>query len=415
MDKNLKKLKENNPSIEIVEETEHININKMWDDRSFMCRLEKQRDFSLFAYTKFPKELSAIFHTNSSSLEVIYQPLKKDNVIIERDFTFYYKGKKFHAFFKEPTELFQIIANGFSRLTDSDTYYRNLDMFCDFYRMGKDNFPKYIQKFFENRIPINFFIEGDFSEIEKDFISFAKYINFYMNYFDRKTPLLIIHEKEQIEQYELPCNYAKNKNFPKIIPFSNINPVLMDLFYIADKTANIRQKFIFYFQVLEYCAYYYLNDDLQRKIENIIKTPDLLNNPNKYSPLLIEEFKNYFTQNNDSMRLEKLLKDFCSWDNIRNEIECNKEYFSKELEFDGGLKIKALISEKDTFDSELSEPKDIIKYIKDNVEKIRNVLVHIRESRENKVILPTNRNNGLLIPYLYLVQRLAEEIAIRYE
>ena len=410
MDKHLLKLKENNPPIEIVEETEHININSMWEDNSFMCRLERKTDFSLFANVKFPKELSAIFHKNGDpSLEFIYFPLKKGDAIIERNFTFYYKNKEFRASFKEPTKLFQIIANGFRRLTDSDTFYRNLTNFYDFYRKEK---PKNMQSFYENRIPINFFIEGDFSEIEKDFISFAKYVNFYMNYFDRKTPRLIIHEKEEIEEYNLPCNYAKNKDFPKTITFFDIDPVLIDLFYVARETDNVRQKFIFYFQVLEYCAYYHLNDDLKKRLKNIIKTPDLLNSPNKYSSLLIEEFKDHFKQNDDSKKLDCLLKEFCDWNDIKNEIECNKEYFSKELEFDGGFIIKALISEKNTTDL---EPSNIIKSIKDNVEKIRNVLVHIRESRENKVIFPTNKNNGLLIPYLYLVQRLAETIAMRYE
>jgi hypothetical protein len=411
MNEHLEKLKQNNPSIGIVEETEHINITGMWDDNSFMCRLENKADFSLFTNAKFPKELSAIFH-NNKSLEFIYCPLKKDNTIIKRNFTFYYKGKEFRASFKEPTKLFQIIANGFRRLTEPEAGYRNLDVFWDFYRMKKDNLPKQIQKYFENRTPINFFIDGDFSEFDNDFISFAKYLNFYMEYFDRRTPHIIIHEKEQISEYELPCNYAKSKEFPQTITFSNVNPVLIDLFYIANNTDNIRQKFIFYFQVLEYCAYYYLNDDLKKKLKNIIKTPDLLSDPNKYTSLLIEEFKDYFKLNDDSKKLEKLLKDFCSWDDIKNEIVCNKEYFSQELEFDGGFRIKALVSEKDTFDS---VPKDIIQNIKENVEKIRNVLVHIRESRENKVILPTNKNNALLIPYLYLVQRLAENVAIRYE
>lgn len=80
--------------------------------------------------------------------------------------------------------------------------------------------------------------------------------------------------------------------------------------------------------------------------------------------------------------------------------------------FDGGLKIPALISEKETFDT---EPKGLVKTAKSNIEKIRNVLVHLRESRENKVILPTPKNNNLLIPYLHLIQRIAEKIAIQHE
>ena len=57
----------------------------------------------------------------------------------------------------------------------------------------------------------------------------------------------------------------------------------------------------------------------------------------------------------------------------------------------------------------------LITSIADRIERIRNVLVHIRESRENKVILPTRTNNRKLIPYMYLVRRIAETVAMRYQ
>jgi hypothetical protein len=53
--------------------------------------------------------------------------------------------------------------------------------------------------------------------------------------------------------------------------------------------------------------------------------------------------------------------------------------------------------------------------IRKNIERIRNVLVHLREQRENKVILPTPDNDKKLLPYLYLIKRIAEKIAIQYE
>jgi hypothetical protein len=163
--------------------------------------------------------------------------------------------------------------------------------------------------------------------------------------------------------------------------------------------------------VLEYCSYYYLNEGLQRKLNNLVKNPDIINNSNHYSKVLVEEFKNYFKANDDKQKLEKLVNDHVDYKDIENEIISNHEYFSKDLVFDGGFKISALINnEKEA----LNPHKDILKSIIDRIDKIRNVLVHIRESRENKVILPTKRNNHLLIPYLFLTRRLAETIAIKY-
>lgn len=53
--------------------------------------------------------------------------------------------------------------------------------------------------------------------------------------------------------------------------------------------------------------------------------------------------------------------------------------------------------------------------IRRNLETMRNVLVHARESRENVVIKPTSKNSELLRPYLYLIRRLAEVVIIKYE
>lgn len=413
MSEHLELLKTNNPTIEFVEEENFVNITKMWNDETFSCRFGKNEDFSDFGKIFFPIELSAMYHIETKKLEVIFAPLISDNSIIQRKFNFFYNGIEFQATFENPTNIFQTIAKGFQETdTDnsSDTDFRNLRKFRDYY--NQETLPSYIKDFFDNKTPINFFISGDFDSISNDFVSLAKHLNFYMSYYHRETPNLVIFEQDLEEKtYETPC-YTTNGNFPEIINFSKIDPILLDLFQISRKTSNVRLKFIFYFQVLEYCAYYHLNDDLKKRLTNIIKRPDLLNNTNNYSKLIIEEFKDHFKQNDDSAKLEKLINDFCTWNDVKLEIEANKDYFANDLVFEGGLKIQALINANENLEN---EPKGIMKSVKSNIEKIRNVLVHLRESRENKVILPTPNNNNLLIPYLHLVQRIAEKIAIHHE
>ena len=46
MNTNLEQLKRNNPFLEIKEETEHINIENLWTDDTFMLRFEKNVNFS---------------------------------------------------------------------------------------------------------------------------------------------------------------------------------------------------------------------------------------------------------------------------------------------------------------------------------------------------------------------------------
>lgn len=412
MDKALENFKKINEYSIITEEPEYFNIENAWNDKTFTLKFKKEDDLKLFKNIVLPKELSALYHSDINKYEFIFTPIKKDDEIINREFEFIYDGKTFKASFNEPTEVFIQIAKSF-RETDSSsvTDYRHLLKFRDYYK--QENLPKFIKMYFKERVPINFFIEGPFNEISTKHIEFFKHLNFYMAFFDRVTPQILIFDSEDNEQekYEIPC-LNKISCFPKKINAREIDPILLDLLHIAKSTQNIRLKYIFYYQVLEYCSYYYLNSDLKRKLNNIVRNPDILNNSDRYSQYIVEEFKNYFKSNDDSQKLEKVITDFCDYLDIKNEISSNFEYFANGIEFDGGFKISGIINNRECIEN---PPKNIMINIKTNIEKIRNVLVHIRESRENKVIHPTERNNRLLIPYLYLLRRIAEITALKYE
>lgn len=398
-----------NPTVEIVTETEHINITGLWNDSSLMCRFPKETNLDILNSIILPEEFSAIIHNADNCIEFIFGPLHPEDSIINRKFEFNYNNENFELSYESPTLVLETIAKGFRPNEEStDTRYRNLRPFKDFYR--EDKTPG-MEKFFKDRVPISFFIKGNIDKID-NYTEFAKHLNFYMKFYHRRSPaILIFSEKQEKDEFNEYCHTIEN-GFPEHINSIQIEPVILDLFHIATETPNIRMKYIFYYQVLEYCSYYYLNEDLKRKLNNVVKNPDIINNSNHYSKILVEEFKNYFKANDDRQKLEKLINNYVSYSDIQEEIIANYEYFSTDLEFEGGFKITALIKgEEDAKDPH----KDILKSIVDRVDKIRNVLVHIRESRENKVILPTRKNNHLLIPYLFLVRRIAETIAIKYE
>lgn len=401
--------KKNNPTVEFVTETEHINITGLWNDTSLMCRFSKEQDLSFLDTIILPEEFSAIIHKKDNCIEYIFGPLDAEDEIINRKFEFNFNNENFQLSFKSPTLVLETIAKAFRPNEEStETRYRNLRPFRDFYRDDKS---PGMEKFFKDRVPISFFVKGNIEKINNH-SEFAKHLNFYMSFYHRRSPsILIFSEKQDKENFNEYCHTIEN-GFPKHINSIQIEPVILDLFHIASETQNIRMKYIFYYQVLEYCSYYFLNEDLKRKLNNVVKNPDIINNSNYYSKVLVEEFKNYFKANDDRQKLEKLVDSYVNYSDIENEIISNHKYFSSDLEFEGGFKIPALIKGE----QEAKDPhKDILKSIVDRVDKIRNVLVHIRESRENKVILPTRKNNHLLIPYLFLVRRIAEIIAIKYE
>jgi hypothetical protein len=410
MSKDIDSFLDNNKSVKKKEETDHINFETLWGDDTFMCRFEKTSDFSSLANIELPNEFSAIFHKDKSCLEFIYSVILNTEATTNRKFKFHFEGLEFKAYFDKPSDSLNFLTSGFRATgVPSDTNYRNLRMFYDY---GKINQSDGLKKFFGDKVPTSFFVRGDFAKIQFDFIKLAKHLNFYMRYFDRTTPvILIFNTDKEKEKFVLPC-HTETKQYPETINARKVEPVILDLLQVASETNNIRLKYIFYYQILEYCSYYHLNEELKRRLNNIVKNPDVLNNSGHYSRQIIEEFKNYFKTNDDKQKLEKLVLDYCEYDDIKLEVKCNSKYFCQEVIFDGGFKLPGLIKNEEEADD---PSKEIIKNIVDKIDKIRNVLVHIRESRENRVILPTKNNNHQLVPYLYLIRRIAEIVAIKYE
>lgn len=111
--------------------------------------------------------------------------------------------------------------------------------------------------------------------------------------------------------------------------------------------------------------------------------------------------------------MDRLISDLCTFDDIKNELLVNNKYFIDGICFEGGLKVKGIFNNIQEIEN--TPPKDIVSTIRRNLETIRNVLVHARESRENVVIKPTPKNSELLRPYLYLIRRIAETVIIKYE
>lgn len=403
-------LQHNNPSITVDTETEHYCLRRVWGDDSFMVRFSKDVDIALLDHFYFPPELSGILHEDMNELEFVFAPLEADFNLPSRNFSFFLEGVKYNCRLDSPSKGFELIAAGFREVdSPTETRYRNLREFRDFYK--KNDLPKYVQKYFESKIPTNFFIHSSSLNRATDFRSLAKTVNFYFRYFNRKSPQVLIHESEvEVKDYEVPC-FTDLDTFPSDISMTKLDPVLIDMFHIAESTPNVRLKYLFYFQVLEYISYYHIKDDTRKRLTEILKRPDLLSKTTEYTKLITEEFKDYWKGNDDSTKLDLAIQDYCPFSSVQYEIQKHIDYFSKPVAFDGGLVLESLVKESEDFDN---APPQIMIAIKRNIEKIRNTLVHLRESRENRVILPTRKNNNLILPYLYLVRRLAEKAAIGF-
>ena len=404
------KLTERYPKVVLEEvDDDRIHIKNLWNDDSFVLRFKKETDLEFLNDLFFPEELMASYSIKDGILEVYAFPLDPNEDLVKRKFQFNYKGKTYQCSWEKPTENFQKIATAFrEEKEESRTSYRNLRQFRDFYR--KEDLPEFISKYFEDKEPFNFFIKGDLKVIENEIIEFCRHLNFYMSYFDRETPNVQIFQKSyKKENFQVPC-YSLFDTFPDTINGTEIDNILLEIITVANSTTDNRLSFIFYYQILEYASYYYLKSDIKHKLTTLLRKPDISYNSEEYSKTIIEEFKNHFKNNDDKAKLDMLISEHVSLKDVKIELENNIEYFSKKIEFEGGFKLDPIMKNELTGIEQL--PENTIKTIKENIVNIRNSLVHLRESRENKVILPTAKNDDLLTPYLYLLRRISEKIII---
>lgn len=404
---NLETAKIINETIQIEEQDSSVEITNCWEDNSFCFKFEKEESWDFIKSLVFPKELLAIYHKDRNLYEFIFMPLSEK---YERSFEYVYCGKNFKLYYDVPSDRFQNLIRHYTQNDSVEINDRAFGLlrFAQYYEVsGNENQPVLY--------PTNFFIYGDFDKLDyTQHIVFFKHVNFMLRYYDRKSPSIVIMDNadDNIADIDIPCK-SKTDAFPQKIASSQFNSTLLELMMAAHNTYSCRLKYIFYFQVLEYCSYYYVENSLRLKISNIIKSPDILNTE-KYSGKIIETYSNYFKNNNDSARLDRLLIDLCSYEDIKNELKTNSKYFTENQSFDGGFTIKALFKCADDIDRPNNDS-TIICQIRKNIESIRNVLVHARESRENVEIKPTQRNSLLLAPYLFLLRRIAETIILKYE
>lgn len=409
--KYIDKIKKINTEINIELSDDKYIISNAWKDKSFQIECKKSNLKSI-SNVRFVPQLFAIYHTEIKELEYIFTVLSENEPLILREFEFVFNNRIFVAKFKQTSKVLKTLAGGLIESSPEDSNCRNLLIFRD-YLLDDSKKSPFMKKYFADKIPYSFNVSGPFDEIKTNFIDFSRHLNMYMQYFDRKMPIIVIEQEREETDYKQPCK-LNHGTFPARINAATIDPTALELLLTARETASQRLKYIFYYHVLEYFAYYYLDEISKKKLKNMLSNPDLLGNSDHYIKLIMELYQDT-SKSGDKDKLIKLLKNNISFEDIKDEILCNLKYFTSDIEFDGGFKLNKLPHSEDVFrnKSESIVSDEIIKVIVERIDKLRNVLVHIRESRENKVILPNMKNNRKLLPYIYLVRRIAELISIR--
>jgi hypothetical protein len=399
----------NNSAAILKADDERLLVVNPWDDESlgFEIALDNKELIDALNNLLLPSPLSAIYHIDTSTIEFIFTVTSPDNPLWSRKFEFIYDGCPYQCQYGESSDRLLQMAKATQLMEPTSlTEYRNLRIFRDYCNQSK--LPVRLVQFFEDKKPMSFFCGPVSAENTEHILELARHINFYMSFFDRGTPKIIFHKLDDAVKHDKQ-GLADPLPFPEKILGTQIKTYMLDL-WAGAKNDSGRLAFLYYYQMLEYATFYFIEDKVRLKIEKILRRPDILSSTSSYLGQAIDEI--VILQQSDDFKFDAVIARSVSPEKMWGIIEQYKEYFSKPQEFDGGFRIDALIPKDLSADGfcGMWTPK-----VQHQLRKIRNALVHSREKREDKAIAPTRANTSKLQPWVELIEEIACQVAINQD
>ena len=405
----------NNPQCKFSIDENKFIIEQAWlvDDVRFVFdpkEVELLRDINNIA---FRPRFDAIFHVDLNEVEFLYTYLKPDEEparsYIDRCFTFNLLGDTLECCFKEPSSRLFELAKRIRWLPSTPsiggTVARQFPAFRDAQRL--ESLPERAKQYFAERVPRSFFVKTQKPLLDCDWELLSRHINFHMRYYDRRTPVIEVrceNEPKKVEAFSERRFLADS--FPTAMAAHEIDDFILQLMETA-ATASPRFAFIYYYQVIEYAGFYFVDEKSKKQIRQFLTDPAMVMCPEDKVSELLTVLSDL--QRSDDVRISRVIEDYCDPSIVWREIENDRVFFSSPVEFEGGYQLSALIAGDTSVDTwqTMWMPKTI-----QQLTKIRNCLVHGRERRQSQVILPTRTNTKLVERYVPVIRRIAEQIAL---
>lgn len=396
---------ENNPWSSLADREGGSCLEKPWGDSTLILELGSFEESSLNRLNDivlFPS-FSALYHRNEKKIELIFTPFRQPE-LERRAFTFEFEGEAYSCKFAPPSECVFDLARASTPVKASTTTdYRNLRHF-----MRYITFPDQGQKpiFFDERYsPLSFWI-GPCPQDEQKLRRLFEHVNFFMAYFDSRSPTILIHEAEpQDELVENRVRYLWDE-FPSEIRATPVDPYLLSLWASARGAGDTFRQFIYYYQMLEYSAFYFLSEKSEKSIETILKSPETAAFPNRAWQRIQDILAGEKIE--DGAKLVAVVKQSVDVDAIWKDIQANRACFERTLSFDGGFEIPPVIAASTDLASFRASG---LEKLVNTFRQLRNALVHAREKRMANVISASRRNHALVRPYIKPLSSIAMQVA----
>ena len=159
--------------------------------------------------------------------------------------------------------------------------------------------------------------------------------------------------------------------------------------------------------MLENTAFYYIQNKIMCQLQRILVAPETAASPYSASQKIVETMT--ADKMTDETKIEAIVQEAVNPELVWKEIDINKESFSSDVVFDGGFTLKALLK-NDAKYADFCNGWE--KSLPTAFRRIRNALVHARESRMSDVISPSTANYERLAPWIAPLNRVAMQVAV---
>lgn len=256
------------------DENKQVVLSKPWGEDALRIVVGSDDIIAALKDIILPERLSAIYHRGSRQLEIIWTAYKLpagQEEIRSRSFTYSFCGEQHTCEFKSSSDVVLLIAKYARQITMSLTQFRNLTSSI---LVQDEDFVKDAGVPFG--VPTSFFI-SNLDWDEETIISFCENLNFYIRYYDNESPVIAINTP--VEGTSKPRRRYLAGSFPGNISGKSLDPVLVS-FWEAAHEGDPARSFLYYYRIIEYASYLYLESDIRSSLKKALLSPHALNDLN---------------------------------------------------------------------------------------------------------------------------------------
>ena len=395
-----------NPEAEVRAGEHDPLVSQPWGEVAIEIPLRSDDEelFEALNAVRLPPRFTAIWHEDSRDFEVIFTVLRSDDRILERQFDFRYRGSCYRCGFGPSSPRLRAIARK-ARPSGSvsRSNFRNLQ---PLYR-----FEHYLEEhpdadYIKNGKPTSFWIRGIGCYDDDRIGDLVRNLNFHMSYFDRDSPTIVIHE-ELVSPHNVGDQDRSDINcFPDSLSGHDIDQHLLVLWASAQE-GDLFLRFIQYYQILEYAGFYHVKEEVRREVERAIAAPDAGSRPDKVAQQLLDAIA--ADRRPDEAKINAVIEECVDaremWDVLGGSLSA----FAEDVKLDGGFVLPALVSASTNYDDFIQSWN---RQFPAALHRVRNALVHARESRQSTTIAPTTANFARLSPWLLPLSQTAARVML---